>query len=168
MLLHHWMTGWRIGYAAGPRWLADALQVLQSQSTSNACSISQAAAVAALDGGAGFIDDWLAMLAERRGRVLQTVARIDSLASGTPEGAFYVFANCKELLGRSTPEGRRLEIDLDLANYLRIAYAVDMPVLDAACRTTEHTRASESFMEASLMRRFRPPFPSRAARVPAP
>jgi aspartate aminotransferase len=156
------MTGWRIGYAAGPQWLVDAMQVLQSQSTSNASSISQAAAVAALEGGTGFIQDWLAMLALRRDRVLQTIARIDGLSCAPPEGAFYVFANCTALLGKTTPEGLRLDSDLDIANYLldtahvgtvhgsafgapgylRIAYAVDMAVLDEACRRIERSCAA--------------------------
>ncbi|MDO9405669.1 MAG: pyridoxal phosphate-dependent aminotransferase [Polaromonas sp.] len=156
------MTGWRIGYAGGPQWLIDAIQVLQSQSTSNASSISQAAAVAALDGGTGFIQDWIAQLAQRRDRVLQTLARIDGLHSASPEGAFYVFAGCAGLLGRTTPQGKRLNSDLDLANYLldtahvgtvhgsafgapgyvRIAYAVDPQVLDEACRRLEKACAA--------------------------
>jgi len=156
------MTGWRIGYAAGPQWLVDAMQVLQSQSTSNASSISQAAAVAALEGGTGFMQDWLALLGQRRDRVLQTLARIDGLEGAPPEGAFYVFANCTALLGKTTPQGQRLDSDLDLANYLldtahvgtvhgsafgapgylRIAYAVDMAVLDDACLRIEQACAA--------------------------
>jgi aspartate aminotransferase len=151
------MTGWRIGYAGGPRWLIDAMQVLQSQSTSNASSISQAATVAALEGGTAFMRDWLTTLAVRRDRVLQTIQRIDGLSCAVPDGAFYVFVNCKELLGRTTPQGRRIETDLDLANYLldsthvgtihgsafgtpgylRIAYAVDSKTLDTACLRLE-------------------------------
>ncbi|QHI99457.1 aminotransferase class I/II-fold pyridoxal phosphate-dependent enzyme [Xylophilus rhododendri] len=156
------MTGWRIGYAAGPRWLVDAMQVLQSQSTSNACSISQAAAVAALQGGTGFIEDWVLLLAQRRDRLLQTVARIEGMHCALPEGAFYLFANCQGLLGRSTPDSTILRTDLDLAaylldaahvgtvhgsafgtpGYLRLAYAVDMPVLEDACRRIERACAA--------------------------
>ncbi|KAF1020003.1 MAG: Aspartate aminotransferase [Paracidovorax wautersii] len=156
------MTGWRIGYAGGPQWLIDAMQVLQSQSTSNASSISQAAAVAALEGDTDFIQPWLRMLAERRDRVLQTLSRIDGLHSAVPEGAFYVFANCTGLIGRATPQGHRLESDLDVANYLldsahvgtvhgsafgapgylRIAYAVDPAVLDEACHRIEQACAA--------------------------
>ena len=151
------MTGCRIGYAAGPRWLVDAMQVLQSQSTSNASSISQAAAVAALEGGTAFMHDWLATLAQRRDRVLQTVRRVDGLSCATPDGAFYVFVNCKELLRSTTPSGQQLESDVDVANYLldaahvgtiqgsafgtpgylRIAYAVDSKTLDEACQRME-------------------------------
>lgn len=157
------MTGWRIGDAAAPQWLIDAMQVLQSQSTSNASSISQAAAVAALDGGTAFIQDWLVQLGERHDRVLQTLDRIDGLHSASPEGAFYVFASC------AGPLGRRLETDLDVANYLldgahvgtvhgsafgapgyvRIAYAVDMTVLDEACRRIEAACAALSPRQAS-------------------
>ena len=163
------MTGWRIGYAAGPQWLVDAMQVLQSQSTSNACSISQAAAVAALDGGTGFIRDWLVLLGQRRDRVLQTISRIDGLSCAVPDGAFYVFANCSAMLGRTTAQGQRIESDLDFANYLldaahvgtvhgsafgapghlRIAYAVDMAVLDEACRRIESACAGLAPLEAA-------------------
>ena len=156
------MTGWRIGYAAGPQWLVDAMQVLQSQSTSNACSISQAATVAALEGGTDFIQDWLAILGQRRDRVLQTISRIDGLSSNIPEGAFYVFVNCTAMLGRTTIQGQRIENDLDFANYLldaahvgtvhgsafgapgylRIAYAVDMAMLNEACRRIEEACAA--------------------------
>lgn len=162
------MTGWRIGYAAGPQWLIDAMQVLQSQSTSNASSISQAAAVAALDGGTSFMTDWLDQLARRRDRVLQTIARIDGLHCASPEGAFYVFVSCTGLLGRTTPQGKRLDSDLDLAGYLldsahvgtvhgsafgapgylRIAYAVDLQVLDEACRRIEKACAALKPREA--------------------
>jgi len=156
------MTGWRIGYAAGPKWLIDAMQVLQSQSTSNASSISQAAAVAALEGEINFIGEWLELLVQRRDRLMRTIARIDGLDSATPEGAFYVFANCSALLGRTTPQGAHLKSDLDVANYLldtahvgtvhgsafgapgylRIAYAVDLQVLEEACDRIEKACAA--------------------------
>lgn len=151
------MTGWRIGYAAGPQWLIDAIQVLQSQSTSNPSSISQAAAVVALDEGTAFIDEWVERLAVRRDRVLSTLQCIDGVECAMPEGAFYLFVNCQGLLGRSTPDGSLIDSDLALANYLleaakvgtvhgsafgtpgylRIAYAVDDAVLDLACRRIE-------------------------------
>ncbi len=138
------------------------MQVLQSQSTSNACSISQAATVAALEGGTDFIQDWLAILGQRRDRVLQTISRIDGLSSNIPEGAFYVFVNCTAMLGRTTIQGQRIENDLDFANYLldaahvgtvhgsafgapgylRIAYAVDMAMLNEACRRIEEACAA--------------------------
>lgn len=156
------MTGWRIGYAAGPKWLINAMQVIQSQSTSNPSSISQAAAVTALEGGAGFIKEWVSLLAQRRDRVLHTIRRTPGLSSPEPEGAFYVFASCAGMLGRTTKDGRKIETDLDFANYLldaahvgtvhgsafgtpgylRIAYAVDMEVLDLACQRIEAACAS--------------------------
>lgn len=155
------MTGWRIGYAGGPKWLIDALQVLQSQSTSNASSISQAAAVAALDGGTGFIDEWISRLAARRDRVLASVGRIDGLACAMPEGAFYLFVNCQGMYGRTTPDGKLITDDFAFASYLldaakvgtvhgsafgapgylRIAYAVNDDVLADACQRLEQVCA---------------------------
>jgi aspartate aminotransferase len=151
------MTGWRIGYAGGPKWLVDALQVLQSQSTSNPSSISQAAAIAALDGGTQFIEGWIERLATRRDRVLTSVKRIAGLTCAMPEGAFYLFVNCQGMYGRQTPDGKTIATDLDFASYLldaakvgtvhgsafgapgylRIAYAVDDGVLDDACQRIE-------------------------------
>jgi aspartate aminotransferase len=158
------MTGWRIGYAGGPKWLIDALQVLQSQSTSNASSISQAAAVAALDGGTGFIDEWISRLAGRRDRVLASVRQIAGLECAMPEGAFYLFVNCQGMYGRKTPEGKLIANDFDFASYLldaakvgtvhgsafgapgylRIAYAVDDEVLADACQRLEQACAQLS------------------------
>ncbi|MGI4841490.1 MAG: pyridoxal phosphate-dependent aminotransferase [Janthinobacterium lividum] len=151
------MTGWRIGYAGGPKWLVDALQVLQSQSTSNPSSISQAAAIVALDGGTGFIDDWIERLACRRDRVLASIERIVGLSCQLPEGAFYLFVNCQGMVGKQTADGRMIADDFDFASYLldvakvgtvhgsafgapgylRIAYAVDDRVLDEACQRIE-------------------------------
>lgn len=153
----HAMTGWRLGYAGGPQWLINAMQVLQSQSTSNPSSISQAAAVAALNHPATFFDGWLATLDKRRQRVLQMITATDGLSARTPEGAFYIFANCQALIGRVTPEGETLDSDKALANwllshtqvavlhgsafgtpgYLRIAYAVEDGLLEMACQRIE-------------------------------
>lgn len=153
----HAMTGWRLGYAGGPQWLISAMQILQSQSTSNPSSISQAAAVAALNHPATFFTDWLATLDTRRQRVLQMIAATEGLSARTPEGAFYIFANCQKLIGRVTPEGETLDSDKALANwllahtqvavlhgsafgtpgYLRIAYAVEDGLLDTACQKIE-------------------------------
>ncbi|MCJ8145036.1 pyridoxal phosphate-dependent aminotransferase [Ancylobacter sp. A5.8] len=151
------MTGWRIGYAGGPAWLVGAMQVLQSQSTSNPSTISQRAAIAALDGGLDFMTGWLDVLRERRGVVLDMVARTPGLSADVPDGAFYVFADCRGLIGARTPDGRAIAGDLDVATYLldaahvgvvhgsafgtpghiRIAYAVDTDVLRAACARIE-------------------------------
>jgi len=153
----HAMTGWRLGYAGGPQWLISAMQILQSQSTSNPSSISQAAAVAALNQPADFFADWLQTLDKRRQRVLAMIAATDGLSANTPEGAFYIFANCQRLIGRVTPEGETLDSDKALANwllahtqvavlhgsafgtpgYLRIAYAVEDGLLESACQRIE-------------------------------
>lgn len=153
----HAMTGWRLGYAGGPQWLINAMQVLQSQSTSNPSSISQAAAVAALNHPATFFDGWLTTLDKRRQRVLAMITATDGLSARTPEGAFYIFANCQALIGRVTPEGETLDSDKALANwllshtqvavlhgsafgtpgYLRIAYAVEDGLLEMACQRIE-------------------------------
>lgn len=158
------MTGWRIGYAGGPKWLIDALQVLQSQSTSNASSISQAAAVAALDGGTAFIEQWISRLAGRRDQVLASVGRIDGLECAMPEGAFYLFVNCQGMYGKKTPGGELIANDFEFASYLleaakvgtvhgsafgapgylRIAYAVDDGVLSDACQRLEQACAQLS------------------------
>ncbi|KAB8311858.1 pyridoxal phosphate-dependent aminotransferase [Erwinia endophytica] len=150
----HAMTGWRLGYAAGPAWLIAAMQVLQSQSTSNPSSIAQAAAVVALSQPADFLTDWLAKLDRRRQRVLTMVTETSGLSANTPQGAFYVFANCQGLIGRKTPTGERLTDDQAVASwllseagvavlqgsafgapgYLRLAYAVEDTLLEAACQ----------------------------------
>jgi aspartate aminotransferase len=151
------MTGWRIGYAGGPAWLIHAMQTLQSQSTSNPSTISQAAAVAALRGGIGFMADWLATLRASCDLVLATIGRCDGLRCDVAEGAFYAFVDCSGLIGATTPSGTLLRDDLDFANYLleaahvgvvhggafgvehhvRIAYAVPMATLEDACQRIE-------------------------------
>ncbi|WP_345831035.1 pyridoxal phosphate-dependent aminotransferase (plasmid) [Pantoea sp. BRR-3P] len=150
----HAMTGWRLGYAAGPAWLINAMQILQSQSTSNPSSISQAAAVVALQQPATFLAEWIAVLDRRRQQVLETIAASNGLSASAPQGAFYIFANCTALIGRSTPQGEVLANDKAVASwllqdaqvallhgsafgtpgYLRIAYAVEDGLLREACQ----------------------------------
>lgn len=147
------MTGWRLGYAGGPTWLISAMQILQSQSTSNPSSISQAATVAALEQGNAFIADWIDILTHRRTLIMNCVNAIDGLSAETPPGAFYVFANCQGMSGKTTPSGDILRTDEDFAayllksghvatlqgsafgapGYLRIAYAIDDNRLQEAC-----------------------------------
>lgn len=147
------MTGWRVGYAGGPEWLIDAMQILQSQSTSNPSSISQQAAIAALDGGTSFVTEWMKVLRERRNIVLDSLQGLTCLDADVPEGAFYVFADCSGLIGKYRPDGRMISSDLDFAAYLiedahvgvvhgsafgapghiRIAYAIDTETLRTAC-----------------------------------
>ena len=148
------MTGWRVGYAGGPLWLIKALETLQSQSTSNASSISQAATVAALDGPMDFIQEWNTRLKLRRDTVLSAIAATNGILSAkTPSAAFYVYASCAGAIGKRTPDGTEIGSDVDMAKfllnsagvamiagaafglspYLRIAYAVDDADLTSAC-----------------------------------
>lgn len=147
------MTGWRIGYAAGPADLIGAMATLQSQSTSNACSISQAAAVEALNGDQSFVQASVEVYQQRRDRCLGLLNAIDGLSCRKPDGAFYLYVNCSGLLGRSTPEGKRLDSDYDVVMYLlesqgvavvagtayglapffRMSIATDITTLDEGC-----------------------------------
>ncbi|GBQ23570.1 aspartate aminotransferase [Tanticharoenia sakaeratensis NBRC 103193] len=148
----HAMTGWRLGYGAGPRWLIAALDILQSQSTSNPSSISQAAAVAALNAPPIFLQSWLETLAARRDIVLDMIAGIPSCSARRPDGAFYVFMAVSKWLA-TTGQTLGLKTDVDMASWLietarvatvpgsafgtpghlRIAYAVETQVLRDSC-----------------------------------
>ncbi|WP_053180544.1 aspartate transaminase [Pseudomonas kilonensis] len=147
------MTGWRIGYAAGPADLIAAMATLQSQSTSNACSVSQAAAVEALNGDQTFVKYSVAVYQQRRDRCLDLLNAIDGLSCRKPDGAFYLYVNCSGLLGKSTPQGKRLDTDYDVVMYLlesqgvavvagtayglapffRMSIATDIKTLDEGC-----------------------------------
>ena len=142
------MTGWRIGYAAGPKEIIKAIAKIQSQSTSNPTSISQAAAVEALNGTQDFIEDRANSFKERRDFVVNSLNNINGISCLKPEGAFYVFPNCKKLLGKKT----KLKTDKDfvqklleksevavvqgsafgLNGYFRISYATSMENLKKA------------------------------------
>ncbi|MBT7955358.1 MAG: pyridoxal phosphate-dependent aminotransferase [Rhodospirillaceae bacterium] len=112
------MTGWRIGYAAGPEELIKAMNKVQSQSTSHATSISQAAAVEALNGPQDFIAANNAVFKERRDLVVSMLNQANGIDCLTPEGAFYVYPSCAGMIGKTTPDGKVLESDLDVATYL--------------------------------------------------
>ena len=112
------MTGWRIGWAAGPADLIAALDMLQSQSVSNACSISQAATLAALKGDQSFVAEWANIYRQRRDRALEMINAIPGLSCRKPGGAFYLYVNCFGMIGRTTPEGKKLETDMDVVMYL--------------------------------------------------
>ncbi|EPL08822.1 pyridoxal phosphate-dependent aminotransferase [Pseudomonas sp. CF161] len=147
------MTGWRIGFATGPRWLLHAMEKLQGQQTSGASSISQQAARAALAGPKDFIHQSRAVFQRRRDLMVSRLNQIPGLACEAPGGAFYAFACCAGLIGRTTAAGRTLRTDedvalalLDEANvavvqgsafglgpYIRIAYALDDASLHQAC-----------------------------------
>ncbi|MEL6608249.1 MAG: pyridoxal phosphate-dependent aminotransferase [Pseudomonadota bacterium] len=105
------MTGWRIGYAAGPAHLIKAMRVIQSQSTSNPCAISQWAAVTALDGPQGFLADNRALFERRRDLVVSGLNACAGIHCPTPEGAFYVYPSVADLIGKTTPAGRVLDDD---------------------------------------------------------
>ncbi|KAA5607582.1 pyridoxal phosphate-dependent aminotransferase [Roseospira marina] len=112
------MTGWRIGYAGGPAPLIKAMATVQSQSTSNPSSVSQAAAAAALRMPLDFLEERNAAFRERRDLCLAAFNAIDGLSCQTPQGAFYLFPSCAGLLGRKTPAGRVLDSDVAVAEYL--------------------------------------------------
>lgn len=148
------MTGWRIGYAGGPEKLVAAMAKIMSQSTTNPCSISQWAAVAALNGDHGFLAERNAAFKARRDRVVAMLNEAKGIVCRTPEGAFYVYPSCAGAIGKTTPAGRRIETDEDfalalldaegvavvfgaafgLSPYFRISYAAAMTDLEEACR----------------------------------
>jgi len=147
------MTGWRIGFAGGDERLIKAMAKLQSQSTSNPCSIAQAAAVAALNGDQSFLAERNAAFQRRRDLVVSALNEIDGMTCPTPEGAFYVYPELSGLIGKSTPKGKRIESDEDFVAYLldearvaavqgaafglspamRISYATSDEALSEAC-----------------------------------
>lgn len=158
------MTGWRIGYAAGPAPLIKAMGMIQSQSTSNPSSISQAAAVAALNGGLEFMTERNHSFQKRRDFCVAALNKAPGLSCIVPEGAFYVYPSCAGTLGRKTPSGKIIQSDMDFADYLldaegvavvpgtafglspyfRISYASAMSELEEAMRRI--TRAAQALM----------------------
>jgi aspartate aminotransferase len=135
------MTGWRIGYAGGPVPLIKAMATLQSQSTSNPSSISQAAAVAALSGPMDFIPEHNAIFKQRRDLVVDMLNKAKGLFCPKPEGAFYVYPSCAGAIGRKTPQGKRIENDGDFVEYLLEAEGVAV-VQGAAFGLSPHFRIS--------------------------
>jgi aspartate aminotransferase len=147
------MTGWRIGYAGGPVDLIAGMRKVMSQSTSNPTSISQWAAVEALNGSQEFIAGRVAIFKERRDMVVRMLNDAEGLACRTPEGAFYVFPDCAALIGKHTPKGVAINTDEDFARELleteavavvhgaafgmspafRISYATSTELLTEAC-----------------------------------
>jgi len=112
------MTGWRIGYGGGPEALIKKMGEIQSHSTSNPSSISQAAATAALNGTQDFMPKQLAEFRKRRDMVVEILNTAPGLRCPKPEGAFYVYPNCAGLIGKKTPDGKELKTDEDVAKYL--------------------------------------------------
>jgi aspartate aminotransferase len=112
------MTGWRIGYAAGRPDLIKAIAKVQSQSTSNPSSISQAAAVEALNGPQDFIPRHNEVFKQRRDLVVSMLNQAAGITCHRPEGAFYVFPSCAGTIGKQTPDGKVIETDEDFVTYL--------------------------------------------------
>jgi aspartate aminotransferase len=147
------MTGWRIGFAGGAPWLIKAMAKLQSQSTSNPCSIAQAAAVAALNGDQTFLKDRAAAFQTRRDLVVGMLNQADGITCPRPEGAFYVYSSVAGTIGKTTPGGKLIATDEDFVGYLlddakvavvqgaafglspamRISYATSEALLTEAC-----------------------------------
>ncbi|KOX60751.1 MULTISPECIES: pyridoxal phosphate-dependent aminotransferase [unclassified Methylobacterium] len=148
------MTGWRIGYAAGPETLIKAMDFVQGQQTSGASTIAQWAAVAALDGPQDHLATFRAAFQGRRDLVVSMLNQTNGLTCPTPEGAFYVYPSCAALIGKKTEAGKTIETDEDfvmellqaegvaavhgsafgLGPNLRISYATSNAVLEEACR----------------------------------
>ncbi|KMO31597.1 aspartate aminotransferase [Methylobacterium tarhaniae] len=124
------MTGWRIGYGGGPSALIKAMAVVQSQATSCPCSVSQAAAIAALDGPQDVVAERRMAFQRRRDLVVQGLNAVPGLDCPVPDGAFYTFASCAGLIGTRTPEGRVIGSDRDVADYLLDA---DVAVVPGSC-----------------------------------
>ncbi len=118
------MTGWRIGYAGGDAALIKAMAKVQSQSTSNPCSISQAATVTALTGPQDFLADRAAVFQERRDLVVKMLGAADGISCPMPEGAFYVYPSIAGCLGKRTPNGKLIETDEDFVTYILEDYGV--------------------------------------------
>ena len=158
------MTGWRIGYAAGPKDLIKAIAKVQSQSTTNPSSISQAAAVEALNGTQHFIPERAEAFKARRDMVVDMLNAAEGISCHKPEGAFYVYPSCAGCIGKTTPEGKTLETDEDFAGYLlesvgvavvhgaafgfspffRVSYATSTEALTEACTRIQKACAALS------------------------
>jgi len=156
------MTGWRIGYCAGPVDLIKAMTTIQSQSTSNPTSISQWAAVEALNGPQDFIPERAAVFKERRDLVVSMLNQATGIKCPTPEGAFYVYPSCEGCLGKTTPKGKLIGNDQDfvealledegvatvhgaafgLSPFFRISYATSTEALTSACERIQRFCAS--------------------------
>ncbi|MDE2363168.1 MAG: pyridoxal phosphate-dependent aminotransferase [Hyphomicrobiales bacterium] len=156
------MTGWRIGYAAGPELLIRAMDKIQSQQTSGACTIAQWASVEALNGPQDFVAASRKAFQTRRDLVVSMLNQAKYLKCPSPEGAFYVFPSCAQAIGRKTPDGKVLETDQDFVTALlesesvatvqgsafgtapnfRISYSTSNAVLEDACARIQRFCAS--------------------------
>ena len=153
----HAMTGWRIGYCAGPSFLIKAMAKLQSQSTSATCSIAQWAAVEALNGEQDFLDEWREIFAKRRNMLVNGLNKIEGFDCLKPSGAFYVFPSIKPFIGKTSKGGQKITSDEDFVfalleendvalvhgsafgidNHIRISYAASQDSLSEALKRIE-------------------------------
>jgi aspartate aminotransferase len=143
------MTGWRIGFAGGPKEIIKAIATMQSQSTSNPCSISQAASIAALTGTQDFLPVRAKAFEKRRDLVVSMLNQAPGLHCPNPEGAFYVYPSCAGLMGKKTPDGKEIKSDLDVASYLLDAEGIAV-VHGEAFGLSPHFRISYATSEAEL------------------
>ena len=147
------MTGWRIGYCGGPKKIIDSMRKLQGQSTSNPSSISQWAAVEALNGDQSFFKDWLDSFEMRRNKVVEMINSAEGLSCLKPKGAFYIYPSCEGVIGKKLTSGEEIKNDEDfamnllknkfvgvvhgsafgLSPYFRISYATSIEKLEEAC-----------------------------------
>lgn len=158
------MTGWRVGWAAGPVEVIKAMNKVQSQSTTHTSSISQAAAVAALNGPQDFMAGNNAKFKERRDLVVSMLNQASGLKCPNPEGAFYVYPSAEGCMGKTTPDGKKIDTDEDLVTYFleaegvaavhgeafglspcfRVSYATSTDLLEEACRRIQRACAALS------------------------
>ena len=156
------MTGWRVGYAAGPVEVIKAMNKIQSQSTTHTAAVSQAAAVAALEGPQDFIAENNKVFKERRDLCVEMLNAAEGLSCPTPEGAFYVYPSCEGCMGKTTPDGKVLKTDEDfvtyiletegvaavhgeafgLSPYFRVSYATSTEALKEACTRIQRACAA--------------------------
>jgi aspartate aminotransferase len=156
------MTGWRIGYCGGPEPLIRAMAKLQSQTVSNPASISQWASVEALSGPQNFIPEFRRAFEERRDLVVAMLNQAHGIECPRPEGAFYVYASIRGLMGKTAPGGRRIASDEDfvtelldtegvaavhgaafgLSPFFRVSYAASNASLEEACRRIQRFSAN--------------------------
>ena len=147
------MTGWRLGYAASNKFLISAMNIVQSHSNTHACSISQAAAVSALNGRQDFIIEQNEILKNRRNLLCTYLNQCEGLSCSIPKGAFYIYPSCAGIIGKKTPENKIIKTDNDFVSYLldsqkvalipgsafgmplylRISYAISTDILLKAC-----------------------------------
>ena len=145
------MTGWRVGFAAGPKAVITNMSKMQSQSTSGISAVNQAAAAAALNGPLDYVKERTANLQRRRDILFEQLNTIEGLACDKPQGAMYIYCSCAGLIGKQTPEGKIIENDTDFVMYLLDSVGV-AAVQGAAYGFSPYFRASFVALEEDLIR----------------